>query len=170
MPWKILSSAQTFLAFMSGYAVFLGPIAGVMASDYWLVKKRQIDIPSLYDPYGRYRYVGGCNWRAAVAFIVPVAPLLPGLALSISGPQVVHINDGVTNLYTLNFLFGFVTSAVLYTALSYAVPAKETLLKDMIWELDDTIIEAQAQDDAGAEKGLGTASSEKIKASNATLL
>ncbi|KAI1647019.1 permease for cytosine/purines, uracil, thiamine, allantoin-domain-containing protein [Daldinia loculata] len=170
VPWKILSSAQTFLAFMSGYAVFLGPIAGVMASDYWLVKKRQIDIPSLYDPYGRYRYVGGCNWRAAVAFIVPVAPLLPGLALSISGPQVVHINDGVTNLYTLNFLFGFVTSAVLYTALSYAVPAKETLLKDMIWELDDTIIEAQAQDDAGAEKGLGTASSEKIKASNATLL
>ncbi|KAF3065817.1 hypothetical protein GL218_09391 [Daldinia childiae] len=170
VPWKILSSAETFLAFMSGYAVFLGPIAGIMASDYWLVKKRQIDIPSLYDPDGRYRYVGGCNWRAAVAFFVPVAPLLPGLGLSISGPQVVHINDGVANLYTLNFLFGFVTSVVLYTALSYAIPAKETLLKDMIWDLDDTIIEAQARDDAGAEKGLGTASSEKIKASSATLL
>ncbi|KAI0106820.1 permease for cytosine/purines, uracil, thiamine, allantoin-domain-containing protein [Daldinia grandis] len=170
VPWKILSSAQTFLAFMSGYAVFLGPIAGVMASDYWLVKKRQIDIPSLYDPDGRYRYVGGCNWRAAVAFIVPVAPLLPGLGLSISGPQAVHINDGVTNLYTLNFLFGFVTSGVLYAALSYAVPAKETLLKDTIWDLDDTIIEAQVQDDAGAEKGLGTASSEKVKGSNVALL
>ncbi|KAI1652546.1 permease for cytosine/purines, uracil, thiamine, allantoin-domain-containing protein [Daldinia decipiens] len=170
VPWKILSSAQTFLAFMSGYAVFLGPIAGIMASDYWLVKKRQIDIPSLYDPDGRYRYVGGCNWRAAVAFIVPVAPLLPGLGLSISGPQVVHINDGITNLYTLNFLFGFVTSAVLYVALNYAIPAKETLLKGMIWDLDDTIIEAQGKDDVGAEKGLATASSENIKASNATLL
>ncbi|KAI0844332.1 permease for cytosine/purines, uracil, thiamine, allantoin-domain-containing protein [Daldinia vernicosa] len=166
VPWKILSSAQTFLAFMSGYAVFLGPMAGIMASDYWLVKKMQIDIPSLYDPHGRYRYVGGCNWRAAVAFIVPVASLLPGLGLSISGPQVVHINDGVTNLYTLNFLFGFVTSIVLYTALSYAVPAKETLLKDMIWDLDDTIIEAHVRDDAGAEKCSGTASSEKTKKSN----
>ncbi|KAI2627915.1 NCS1 nucleoside transporter [Hypomontagnella submonticulosa] len=153
VPWKILSSAQTFLAFMSGYAVFLGPMAGIMASDYWLVKKQHIDIPSLYNPDGRYRYVGGCNWRAVVAFIVPVAPLLPGLALSISGPGAVHINDGVTNLYTLNFLFGFATSIVLYTALSYAVPAKQTLLKDTVWDLDSSTIEAHVRDDdVGAEK------------------
>jgi cytosine/uracil/thiamine/allantoin permease len=31
---KILSSAETFLAFMSGYAVFLAPIAGIIASDF----------------------------------------------------------------------------------------------------------------------------------------
>ncbi|KAI1474158.1 permease for cytosine/purines, uracil, thiamine, allantoin-domain-containing protein [Daldinia eschscholtzii] len=169
VPWKILNSAQTFLAFMSGYAVFLGPIAGIIASDYWLVKRKRIDIPSLYNPDGRYHYVGGCNWRAAVAFIVPVAPLLPGLGLSISGPETIHITNGATNLYTLNFLFGFATSVGVYTILSYVMPAKETLLKDMIWDLDSTIIEAQAQDDAGVEKGLDTAPPEKIKASNATL-
>lgn len=168
VPWKILSSAQTFLAFMGGYAVFLGPMAGIMVSDYWLVKKRHLDIPSLYDPNGRYRYSGGCNWRAAVAFIVPVAPLLPGLGLSISGPAVVHINDGVTNLYTINWLFGFVTSIVLYTALSYAVPAKETLLKDTIWNLEDTAIEAQMRDDdVEVEKGSGSGPSEKIRTSDA---
>ncbi|KAI8964662.1 permease for cytosine/purines, uracil, thiamine, allantoin-domain-containing protein [Daldinia sp. FL1419] len=170
VPWKILSSAQTFLAFMSGYAVFLGPMAGIIASDYWFVKKRRIDIPSLYNPDGRYRYVGGCNWRAAVAFIVPVAPLLPGLGLSISGPQIIRINDGVTNLYTLNYLFGFVTSAVLYTVISYAVPAKETLLVGMIWDLDDAIVETQVKNGIETGKDLGTVLSNTFEMSNPRLL
>ncbi|KAI1137341.1 permease for cytosine/purines, uracil, thiamine, allantoin-domain-containing protein [Hypoxylon sp. FL0543] len=171
VPWKILSSAQTFLAFMGGYAVFLGPIAGIMVSDYWLVKKTHIDIPSLYNPDGRYRYVGGCNWRAAVAFIVPVAPLLPGLGLSISGPGAVHINAGLTNLYTFNWLFGFVASIVLYTGLSYAAPAKTTLLKNTIWDLDDTAVEAQIrEDDFGAEKAPGADASEKIRKPDAKSL
>lgn len=166
VPWKILSSAQTFLAFMGGYAVFLGPMAGVMVSDYWLVKKGHIDIPGLYDPDGRYRYTGGCNWRAAVAFLVPVAPLLPGLGLSISGAGAVHINEGVTNLYTFNWLFGFVTSIFLYTTLSYAFPAKETLLKDTIWDLDDVAINAHDRDDVGAEKGSDFGTREKMEPSD----
>ncbi|ORY70350.1 NCS1 nucleoside transporter [Pseudomassariella vexata] len=142
VPWKILSSATTFLAFMGGYAVFLAPMAGIMAADYWLVKKQHIDIPALYNPHGRYTYVGGCNWRAAVAFLVPVAPLLPGLGLSISGPGAVHISDGARNLYTFDWLFGFVVSIFLYTALSWVAPAKETLLNDTVWDLDSAAINA----------------------------
>lgn len=158
VPWKILSSAQTFLAFMGGYAVFLGPMAGIMAADYWLVKRGHVDIPGLYDPRGRYRYNGsGCNWRAAVAFLVPVAPLLPGLAQSIT-PKSVSIGDGVAHLYTFNWLFGFVTSIVLYTALSYAVPAKGTLLTETVWDLEGTAILAHPTEEdvedvlGGAEK------------------
>jgi NCS1 family nucleobase:cation symporter-1 len=45
VPWKILSSAQTFLAFMGGYAVFLAPMAGIMAADFWLVKHGHYDLP-----------------------------------------------------------------------------------------------------------------------------
>ncbi|KAI5857400.1 NCS1 nucleoside transporter [Durotheca rogersii] len=153
VPWKILSSAHTLLAFMGGYAVFLGPMAGIMASDYWLVKKGNVDVPGLYDPDGRYRYVGGCNWRAAVAFIVPVAPLLPGLGLSISGPDAVHINDGITHLYTLNWLFGFLTSAILYAGLSIAVPDKATL-QGATWDLNGAVIEAREREEyVGEVKG-----------------
>jgi NCS1 family nucleobase:cation symporter-1 len=56
VPWLMVSSAVVFLQFMSGYAVFLGPIAGIMLADYWLVRKRKLDVPGLYDPHGRYRY------------------------------------------------------------------------------------------------------------------
>lgn len=146
VPWKILSSAETFLSFMNGYSVFLAPIAGILVADFWLVKRGHYDIPALYDPFGRYRYAGlvpGLNWRAFVAFVVPVAPLLPGLALSIvtggavgeASPKVAS-DAGIRNLYTFNWLFGFTVSIFLYTVLSLAVPDKSVLLKDTIWHLD----------------------------------
>lgn len=121
---------------MGGYAVFLAPIAGIMASDFWLVKGQNFDIPALYDPFGRYRYWGGVNWRAMAAFLFAVAPNLPGLALSINSATV--ISDGAANLYTFDWLYGFVTSILLYTALSKIFPAKETLVETAIYGLDDS--------------------------------
>ncbi|KAE9367041.1 NCS1 nucleoside transporter family [Stipitochalara longipes BDJ] len=139
VPWKILSSAETFLAFMGGYAVFLAPIAGILASDYWLVKKQHIDVPALYDPNGRYHYWNGINWRALLALVVAVSPNLPGLGYSIgtpadtSLPNPVHISAGARHLYTFDWLFGFVTSIFVYTVLSYLVPAKDTLVQHTVY-------------------------------------
>jgi NCS1 family nucleobase:cation symporter-1 len=67
---------------MSGLAIFLAPIASILAADYWIVKKRNFDVPGLYCRHGRYRYQYGVNWRAAVAFLVAVTPNIPGLAKS----------------------------------------------------------------------------------------
>ena len=52
-------SVQGFLTFMSGYAVFLGPFAGIMIADYYIVHKCRVDVPAMYDPNGRYRYTYG---------------------------------------------------------------------------------------------------------------
>lgn len=104
---------------MGGYAVFLAPMAGIIASDYWLVKRQHIDVPALYDPNGRYRYNKlGINPRAFAAFFIAVGPLLPGLAYSIN-PSGTHIDEGTKHLYTFDWLFGFVTSIVIYTSTSY---------------------------------------------------
>jgi len=78
VPWKIVYSAASLLNFMTGLAVFLCPIAAIMATDYWLVKKRCVDVPSLYRRHGRYRYAYGINWRAAVALLTSLVPNLPG--------------------------------------------------------------------------------------------
>jgi len=143
VPWKILSSAQTFLSFMGGYAVFLAPIAGILASDYWLVKKQKIDVPALYDPRGRYRYWYGVNWRALLAFLVAVCPNLPGLAYSIDqsssgGGDSVHISKGAQNLYTFDWLYGFVSSIFVYTVLSLLFPAAESLVMTTVYGHDIT--------------------------------
>jgi NCS1 family nucleobase:cation symporter-1 len=148
VPWKILSSAETFLAFMGGYAVFLAPIAGILASDYWLVKKQNIDLPALYNPDGRYSYWNGINWRAFFSLLVSVAPNLPGLGYSIGSIQhtnpdgttyttdSVMISQGAKNLYTFDWLFGFTMSIFVYTALSWIFPARASLIETTIYGHD----------------------------------
>lgn len=89
------------------------------------------------------------------AFVVPVAPLLPGLALSIvsggtNAPSPKALTDaGIRNLYTFNWLFGFVVSITLYTGLSWLFPDKQTLLTETIWNRDDQqqTIEGQTSDE-----------------------
>lgn len=96
-----------------------------------------------------------------LAFIVPVTPLLPGLALSIvSGgtntPSSEALTDaGIRNLYTFNWLFGFVLSIFLYTSLSWIFPDKQTLLTETIWALDQTAIEGQTSDEEQGRADMG---------------
>ncbi|KAF8141918.1 permease for cytosine/purines, uracil, thiamine, allantoin-domain-containing protein [Boletus edulis] len=54
-PWEILANAQGFLNFVNGCTIFLGPFAGVMVTDFWLVHRGKVDVPAMYDPNGRYR-------------------------------------------------------------------------------------------------------------------
>lgn len=151
VPWKILSSAETFLAFMGGYAVFLAPIAGILCSDYWLVKKQHIDVPALYNPDGRYRYGKyGINWRALFTMLLSVGPNLPGLGYSIGlnadGTDSVHITQGAKNLYTFDWLFGFATSIVVYTALMYIFPDKAANVDHTIYGHDSEYAERSGSD------------------------
>ncbi|KAF8154064.1 NCS1 nucleoside transporter family [Crassisporium funariophilum] len=133
-PWEILASAPGFLSFMSGYTVFLGPFAGIMVVDYWLVHKGKVDVPAMYDPYGRYRYWNGINWRAAVALLLSITPLLPGLINNIN-PKIPVGNASF--LFNIAWLFGFFSASGVYLLLSKAFPAQETFMDHAILG-DDT--------------------------------
>ncbi|KAI0850077.1 uracil permease [Daldinia vernicosa] len=131
-PWIIISSAAAFLNFMSAYAIFMAPIAGVLACDYWAVKKRRYDVPALYDPDGIYRYnKWGVNWRALIPTLAVIVPLLPALAKKVT-PQNVDVSQGLVNLFTFNWLYGFFVSVVMYYALNYFFPHETTLIPNMI--------------------------------------
>ncbi|OTB01569.1 hypothetical protein M426DRAFT_265792 [Hypoxylon sp. CI-4A] len=126
-PWIIISSASAFLSFMSAYAIFMAPIAGVLACDYWLVKRRRYDVPALYDPAGIYRYKYGVNWRALVVTLVVIVPLLPALAQKVA-PGNVRVSQGLVNLFTFNWLYGFFVALVMYYILNYFFPDRDTLI------------------------------------------
>ncbi|RMZ85338.1 hypothetical protein DV737_g778, partial [Chaetothyriales sp. CBS 132003] len=153
VPWKILSSATTFLAFMGGYAVFLAPMAGIMAADYWIVKRQRIDVPGLYDPHGRYRYnKAGINWRAMLAFVLAVGPCLPGLAYSINSST--NISEGAKRLYTIDWLYGFLTSIFVYSTTSYIFKPKDQLVLHTVYGIPKDGAGAEAYDEAYDEKVL----------------
>lgn len=137
VPWKIVHSASSLITFIAGLAVFLAPIAAILASDYWIVKKRNFDVPGLYRRMGRYRYRHGCNWRAAAAFLVAVVPLLPGLATQVNSS--VTISVGMQHLYACSYLYGFLSGGVIYVVLSKVFPAQDTLLEAPIYDAVVTI-------------------------------
>jgi NCS1 family nucleobase:cation symporter-1 len=67
------------------------------------------------------------NWRAALALIVTVPPLLPGLINSIN-PSI-YIG-GASYLFNIAWFFGFFVALGVYTAASLLFPAEETFLTD----------------------------------------
>ncbi|XDG02884.1 hypothetical protein ABKA04_002499 [Annulohypoxylon sp. FPYF3050] len=155
-PWIIVSSAAAFLNFMSAYAIFMAPIAGVLVADYWVVKRRRYDVPALYDPEGIYRYKYGVNWRALVTTAVVIVPLLPALAKKVT-PANVHISQGLVNLFTFNWLYGFFVALVLYCGLNYWFPDQTTLIPHVV-PGDAPVVRAV---DADVESG--TVEDEKMK-------
>lgn len=137
VPWVILSSASTFLNFMSGYALFLGPFASMMLCDYWIVKKRHIDVPALYDPAERYTYTWGMNWRAVLTEAVVVGPLFLGLAKAINSKSV-EISPGLSYLYAIHWIYGFVVSIFAHWLLNLVFPAKDTIVpNNNVWPSGD---------------------------------
>ncbi|KAK5012516.1 hypothetical protein LTR60_004222 [Cryomyces antarcticus] len=129
VPWKILASAESFLNFMSAYAVFLGPIAAIMVMDFWVIQQRKYDTLALYQPHSIYRYWHGFNWRAILAFVVGVAPNLPGFINSINAD--IKVGVGV-HPYQFGWLLGFTATSLVYLAVSYAFPARETHIERAI--------------------------------------
>ncbi|KAK9466119.1 permease for cytosine/purines, uracil, thiamine, allantoin-domain-containing protein [Lipomyces arxii] len=130
-PWNILTSASAFLSFMSGYSIWLFPIAGILFSDYWLVHKKKYDIRELYKPHGIYSYNKyGTNWRAVLAFTIGWVPLLPGFINAIN-PNIA-VPTGVKRLYYMGFFYGFFIAAVSYWAICYFFPAEETYVEAVL--------------------------------------
>ncbi len=71
-----VNEAQDWISHLGNVAT---PLAGVILADYVLLKRWTIDVPSLFERNGRYRYLGGLNPAAigAVAIGVILYYLLP---------------------------------------------------------------------------------------------
>jgi len=170
-PWIIVSSGKAFLNFMSAYAIFMAPMAGILFCDYWLVKNRKYDVPALYDPKGIYRYGKyGTNWRAVVATFVTIIPLLPALANKVN-PKI-YLAKGLKNLFTINWLYGFFLSVALYYFLHLFFPDKGTTIHKVVTGFEyvegvEVDAESYESDSKEVEESKGTAKARSIEVSSA---
>ena len=115
-PWKLLANQNSYIfGWLVGYSGFLGPIAGVMICDYFVVRKKIILVEDLYQRGGFYEYTRGVNWNA-------VAALVAGAGLAFVGLVVPSLRA----LYDYAWFVGFAVSFVAYYALTLArQPAAE---------------------------------------------
>jgi nucleobase:cation symporter-1, NCS1 family len=115
MPWKLLGSYKTFiLGWLGGYAAFLGPVAGIMICDYFVVRRRTLLLDDLYLRDGAYEYSAGFNWSALAALALGAGTALIGLVVPTLRP-----------LYDYSWFVGFAVSFVAYYALMKTQPAPE---------------------------------------------
>lgn len=77
-PWKLVQedSAAGLQVFVQTYSAFLGPIFAVMVVDYFILRRRKLDLNKLYDENGPYK---GVNYGAVIAALVGA-----GVALTFS--------------------------------------------------------------------------------------
>jgi NCS1 family nucleobase:cation symporter-1 len=116
-PWLFVSSAHAITLFVSIFGAVLGPMFGIMVSDYYLVKRQHIVVADLYtmSPEGSLYFDGGWNPKAILALIVSGAL---SIGLSLAGAFGLMFNVG-----DWGWLIGSAAGAVLYVALSKRVQA-----------------------------------------------
>jgi cytosine/uracil/thiamine/allantoin permease len=103
-PWLLLDSIGGILIFISG---LLGPVVGIMLCDYFLIRKRELNINALYRNAGEYSYGrSGINFKAVIA-------LLAGILTALAGRWV----PALEFLFTLSWFTGFITAFFVYRAL-----------------------------------------------------
>ena len=121
-PWVLLETAGAYVfTWLVGYGSLLGAIGAVMIVDYWIVRRRQLDLADLYKHEGRYAYSGGWNWRAIVAVLVGVVPVLPGFFKAATTPGFAGVFENPTfieGLYNYGLFFTFFVAGLAYLLLS----------------------------------------------------
>jgi nucleobase:cation symporter-1, NCS1 family len=110
--WRLLSDYGTFIfKWLGGYAAFLGPVAGIMICDYFVIRRRELVLEDLYLRDGVYEYSRGINWRAVIALALGAGTALAGLAI-----------PSLRALYDYSWFVGFAVSFVAYYAMMRGQP------------------------------------------------
>jgi NCS1 family nucleobase:cation symporter-1 len=82
MPWKLLHDYSAYIfGWLVGYSALLGPIAGIMIVDYFLLRRGQLVVDDLYLRGHRYEYTRGFNLCALTAPVAGVLAALLGLVI-----------------------------------------------------------------------------------------
>ncbi|KAJ7927596.1 permease for cytosine/purines, uracil, thiamine, allantoin-domain-containing protein [Mycena leptocephala] len=120
LPWNLLKSSNSFTSYLSAYSVFLSSIAGVMITEYYMIRRGHYRITDLYHSRrdGWYWYTYGINFRAYAAYIAGILINVVGFA----GATGRTVPLAATRIYQMSFFTGFGVSALTYWLLTRAFP------------------------------------------------
>ncbi len=103
-PWRLLADPKGYIfAWLVGYSGGLGSIAGVLIADYWIVRRKRLNLGDLYRPNGEY---GGWSMPAVVATLAGCALAWGGLVVPLLKP-----------LYDYAWFVGFFAAGAIYVVL-----------------------------------------------------
>jgi len=121
-PWQFMQSGNAFIYDWLGlYGVMLAPIAGIFLADYYVVKKKNIDVMSLFQAEeGRYWYQKGFNYIAFFSWLLGCIPPILG--------KIIPSLHWMTNN---GYLISFFISLIIYPILMKTSPHSLVLSDEM---------------------------------------
>jgi NCS1 family nucleobase:cation symporter-1 len=132
MPWKLVADPNGYIfTWLIAYSALLGPIGGILIADYFVWRRRALNVEALYDAKGEYRYSGGVSMVAILALAVGALPSLPGFLVQIKILSADAVAPFIKGIYSYAWFIGFGIAFVVYllgrrlTAVASPAPAIE---------------------------------------------
>ncbi|MDB6167983.1 MAG: Cytosine/purine/uracil/thiamine/allantoin permease family protein [Verrucomicrobia bacterium] len=117
MPWKLVADPSGYIfTWLIGYSALLGPIGGIMIADYFVYRKRQLNVAALYSAEGDYTYRRGFSIVAIVALLAGALPSLPGFLATVKFIDGAAVPAFFLGLYSYAWFVGFGIAFAVYLA------------------------------------------------------
>ena len=117
MPWKVLESTQGYIfTWLIGYSALLGPVAGILIVDYYMIRKKDLNVEGLYSETGPYTYSSGWNRVALIALVLGVLPNVPGFLNAAFPQSFPGVGGFFKGVYTYAWFVGLAIAALVYGA------------------------------------------------------
>ena len=115
MPWKLVADPSGYIfTWLVGYSALLGPIGGILVADYFVFRKRQLNLADLYRSDGEYRYAGGFSVAGLMALALSILPNLPGFLVTVNAVDAKSVPHVFVAIYSYAWFGGFILAFVCY--------------------------------------------------------
>ncbi len=114
-PWKLVADPSGYIfTWLVGYSSLLGPVGGILITDYYFIRKQQLAVDELYSSKGRYHFSNGFNTSAIIALLAGILPNIPGFLVTIKVIAADAVPYWISNLYNYAWFVGFLVSGFIY--------------------------------------------------------
>ncbi len=117
-PWKLYADPSGYIfKWLIAYSALLGAVGGILIADYYVLRRRQLDLPGLYQRGGPYWFSGGFHLAAMFALAAGIAPCVPGFLATVE--LITLPADSIwLRLYDYAWFISFAVAAAVYLPLA----------------------------------------------------
>ncbi len=125
MPWKLVSDPTGYIfTWLVGYSALLGPVAGILIADYFVLRRRRLDPVALYSSTGAYSYTNGYSLAGLGALVLAILPNLPGFLVTVHWLPKTAVPSFLVSAYDYAWFLGFAVAFVAYLLSKKLAPTR----------------------------------------------